>query len=82
MNSPDPLSLPHACKGQAEVTASALRVRGGPGPGYAQIGRLLVRGEVVDVWAAGGVWWLVQAADGLTGWSHSEWLQAVGTLRP
>jgi len=75
-----PLSLPVNVIGQATVTATALRVRGGPGSSYAQVGRLLAQGETVDVWAVNGVWWLVQAADGLTGWSHSEWLRAVGEL--
>ena len=76
----DALDIPNCAKGTAIVTATSLRVRAGPGASYAQIGRLLARGEVVDVWAAGGVWWLVQAADGLTGWSHSEYLAVVGEL--
>lgn len=75
------LEWPNCCKGAAMVTANALRVRSGPGTDYSQIGRLLGQAERVDVWAVLGLWWLVQAADGLTGWSHSEYLRAVGELR-
>ena len=76
----DALSIPNCAKGTAEVTASSLRVRAGPGVTHEQAGRMLLQGELVTVWAAGGEWWIVQAADGTTGWSSAAYLRAVGEL--
>lgn len=76
----DGLTLPNCAKGRATVTASALRVRAGPGAQFAQVGRMLPQGEAVTVWAAGGDWWIVQADDGLAGWCSAEYLEPVGAL--
>lgn len=76
------LDIPNCAKGAATVTASALRVRSGPGLQYPQTGRLLAQGETVTVWAAPPDWWIVQAADGLTGWASAKYLQPVSELVP
>lgn len=78
----DMLAWPNCAKGAATVTASALRVRAGPGLQYPQVGRLLAAGETVTVWAALPEWWLVQAADGITGWCSAKYLHAESELQP
>ena len=75
----DALDIPNCAKGRATVTATSLRVRSGPGTQYGQAG-LLAHNETVTVWAALPEWWLVQAADGITGWCSAEFLRAVGQL--
>jgi uncharacterized protein YraI len=76
------LAIPNCAKGTATVTATALRVRAGPGLQHPQAGRLLAQGETVTVWAAPPDWWIVQAADGLTGWASAKYLQPVSELQP
>ena len=64
----DALTLPHMAHGEADCTAKVLNVREEPSLQAKVIGSLMA-GQRVTVWAAGSPWWLVQAADGLTGWA-------------
>ncbi len=79
----DPANMrdPTSAKGSATVTATTLNVRAEPSLTAPVVGKL-ARGEVVDVWAAPPDWWIVQAADGLTGWASAKYLQPVSELQP
>ena len=75
----DALTLPHMAHGEADCTVEVLNVREDPSLQAKVIGSLRV-GQRVTVWAAGKSWWLVQAADGLTGWAYGEYLKPVKEL--
>ena len=75
----DALTLPHMAHGEADCTVKVLNVREGPSLQAKIIGSLTA-GQRVTVWAAGKPWWLVQAADGLTGWAYGEYLKPVKEL--
>lgn len=79
----DPLCIPNCAKGRAKVVAQdGLRMRDAPSVDGAIVGDL-VDGQEVTVWACDPAgWWIVQTDDGLTGWSSSRYLRAVGTLVP
>ena len=59
--------------GKARVTEDAVRVRELPDLSSTVLGYLAV-GDVVDVWAEQGLWWVVQTANGLTGWAFSKFM--------
>jgi hypothetical protein len=75
----DALTLPFMAHGEADCTTKVLHVREEPSLQAKIIGSL-VAGQRVTVWAAGKPWWLVQAADGLTGWAYGEYLKPVKDL--
>ena len=75
----DALTLPHMAHGEADCTVQVLNVREEPSLQAKIIGSLTA-GQRVTVWAAGSPWWLVQAADGLTGWAYGEYLKPVKEL--
>jgi hypothetical protein len=75
----DALTLPHMAHGEADCTVRLLYVREQPDLQAKIIGSLTA-GQRVTVWAAEKLWWLVQAEDGLTGWSYAEYLKPVNEL--
>jgi uncharacterized protein YgiM (DUF1202 family) len=75
----DALTMPHMAHGEADCTVSVLHVREEPSLQAKIIGRLTT-GQRVTVWAVEKLWWLVQAEDGLTGWSYAEYLRSVSEL--
>jgi N-acetylmuramoyl-L-alanine amidase len=79
------LEWPNCAKGTATVTADTLNVRADRSTESAILGKL-ARGTAVTVWAvatgvAGGDWYLIQTADGLTGWCSAVWLHASEALQ-
>jgi len=73
------MTEPLCAKGQAVVTADTLNVRAGYDIKYAVVGKL-ARDTVVTVWAVGRDWFLVQDANGLTGWCSSAYLRVIDQL--
>lgn len=77
----DPLTLPHCAHGQATSNVNGLRVREKPSTSAAVLGSL-VEGQLVTIWAVDAGWAIVQAANGLTGWTSLPYLAIVGELTP
>lgn len=75
------LAWPNCAKGAATVTADTLNVRQAGSTASLVVGKL-ARGTTVDVWCVVGDWYLVQTADGITGWCSAAWLHAIEELRP
>ncbi len=65
---------PICCLGQARVRVEGLRCRAERSTS-AEVTATWAKGEMLDVWAKMGEWWLVQDAAGVTGWSWSESLE-------
>lgn len=66
-----------ASSGTAVVTASSLRIRGGPGTSYEVIGSLKA-GNPVTVLLRQGEWARIRTAGGVTGWVAGEYLAGGG----
>ena len=77
---PDTIDLPNMAHGQATVTVDRLHVRVRPTTASERYG-VLIKDQVVDVWALVDDWALVQAADGLTGWSAARYLKLSSLVR-
>ena len=73
------MTEPFCAKGQAVVTADTLNVRAGYSTQYEIVGKL-ARATIVTVWAVGQDWFLVQDANGLTGWCSSAYLRVIDQL--
>ena len=63
------------------VTASALRIRSGPGTTYSVIGALF-RNNIVEGEQVNGDWVHVTAPDGKVGWSHRGFLELIAEPPP
>lgn len=66
-----------ASSGTAVVTASSLRIRGGPGTSYEVVGSLKA-GNPVTVLLRQGEWARIRTAGGVTGWVAGEYLAGGG----
>jgi len=75
------LEWPNCAKGRAVVTADTLNVRADHSTDSPVVGKL-ARGTSVTVWCVVGDWYLIQTADGLTGWCSAVWLHATKELQP
>lgn len=62
-----------ASSGTAVVTASSLRIRGGPGTSYEVVGSLQ-SGNAVTILLRQGAWSRIRTAGGTTGWVSTQYL--------
>lgn len=62
-----------ASSGTAVVTASSLRIRGGPGTSYEVVGSLQ-SGNTVTILLRQGAWSRIRTAGGTTGWVSTQYL--------
>lgn len=72
-----PVKTTAASSGTATVTASSLRLRGGPGTGHEVVGSLQ-SGDKVTILLRQGEWSRVRTAGGTVGWVASEYLSGGG----
>lgn len=66
--------IPNMVHGAATCTVERLHIRAEPNT-VAERRGVLVKDQVVDVWAIEGSWVLIQRADGLSGWCARRYLR-------